>query len=66
MQPEDPDSDSFGLNIALLNDIGDYLRDAHGMDANGEQLTGKGGAVLRVLERVDGAKSRNPVYRLNL
>ena len=36
------------------------------MDADGKQLTGKGGAVLRGLKRDDRAKSRMPVYKLNL
>ena len=54
------------MNITLLNNIGDYFNDAHGMDGNGKQWGGKGGAVLKGLERDDEARSRVPVYKLNL
>jgi len=65
-QPEDVDSGSFGVNAALLSNIAEYLHDAHGMDADGRQLTGKGGAVLRGLTRDEEARTMKPVYQLNL
>jgi len=54
------------VNITLLSNISDYLNDAHGMDANGKQLEGKGGAVMKGLERDDEARTRVPVYKLDL
>jgi len=54
------------VNITLLSNIGDYFNDAQGMDTNGKQLEGKGGAVLKGLEKDDEARSRVPVYKLNL
>ena len=66
LQPDDSESGSFGVNITLLSNIGDYFNDAQGMDTNGMQLEGKGGAVLKGLEKDDEARSRVPVYKLNL
>jgi len=66
LQPDDSESGSFGVNITLLSNIGNYFNDAQGMDTNGKQLEGKGGVVLKGLERDDEARSRVPVYKLNL
>jgi len=54
------------LNVALLNNIGDYLNDAHGMHTDGKQLTGNGGAILRGLTRNEEDKARAPVYKLKI
>jgi hypothetical protein len=64
--PENGWNGSFGLNIALLNDVGKYLADVHALGADLNTEAGKKGTVLQGLEREPEMIKEEPVYKLRL
>jgi hypothetical protein len=54
------------LNIALLNNIGDDLKEVHGLDADGKQFKGMSTGRFKGLNKTDEDLVTPPFYTLKL
>ena len=65
-EPENGYNGSFGLNIALLSRAGEFIRDLHGLPAEGGKEQMMKGTILRGLRKDKDDLTSEPRYRLNI